>query len=111
MQICNDCGHVFTEPGSKTEREKFEAWGAVFTHEFHYECCPNCGGDDFEKATVCGLCDEPVFEKFDYCKYHLDAINSAMDAAVHTIEESADVGKKRKDVIQAIGYWLEEREG
>lgn len=110
MFICNDCLEIFDEPGVITEREKFEAWGAVFTHKFNYECCPKCGSDDFEKATVCGLCDEPVHEKFDYCKYHLDAINSAMDLAVHAIEESADIGTKREAVIDAIGAWLEDKE-
>lgn len=111
MYICDDCDHFFVEPGTRTEKEVYEYWGANIIDYADYECCPNCGSYEFEKATVCGLCDEPVFEKFDYCKYHLDAINSAMDAAVHTIEESADVGKGRKDAMQAVSSWLEEKEG
>ena len=110
MFICNDCLETFDEPGVKTRRERFEAWGSEFTQEYEDDCCPKCGSEDIEKATVCGLCDEPVHEKFDYCKYHLDAINSAMDVAVHTIEESSDVGTKREAVIDAIGAWLEDKE-
>ena len=109
MFICNDCGEVFTEPGARTEKEVYEYWGANITDYADYECCPRCGSYEFEKATVCGLCDEPVFEKFDYCKCHLDVINSAMDVAVHIIEESADVGKTREDAIKAIDAWREER--
>jgi hypothetical protein len=105
MFICNDCGEYFDEPGAKTETEIFEGR----TYSSDYNCCPACGSYDYEKASVCGLCDEPVYETFDYCKYHLDVINAAMDVAVHTIEESADVGKSRDDVIHAIGTWLEER--
>mgnify|MGYP000913466245 CR=1 FL=1 len=118
MFICNDCLETFDEPGTRTEKETYEYWGANITDYADCECCPKCGSYEFEKATVCGLCDEPVYQvdkptphKFEYCKYHLDEINEAMNVAVHAIEESADVGKKRKDVIQAIGYWLEEREG
>ena len=109
MFICNDCGEVFTKPGARTEKEVYEYWGANITDYADYECCPNCGSYEFEKATACGLCDEPVYEKFDYCKYHLDVINSAMDAAVQAIGESADIGKTRDDAIKAIDAWLEER--
>ena len=110
MFICNDCLETFAEPGTRTEKEVYEYWGANITDYADYECCPRCGSYEFEKATVCGLCDEPVHEKFDYCKYHLDVINSAMDVAVHTIEESSDVGTKREAVIDAIGAWLENKE-
>jgi hypothetical protein len=116
MFYCLECEKYFDEPGEKKETEKFEYWGANITHDFYYECCPYCGSYDYEPASVCELCDEPVYQtdkpkrhKFDYCKYHLDVINTAMDIAIKTIDGSADVGKTREDAIKAIDAWREER--
>jgi len=50
MFKCLDCGEVFEETGVKVEPESYEYWGAPFSHDHHYQCCPACGSEDFEET-------------------------------------------------------------
>lgn len=48
MFKCDDCGAVFSETGIKVVPERYEIWGANVVRDHHYECCPNCGSEEFK---------------------------------------------------------------
>ncbi len=65
MFKCNNCGLEFEEPKAYRESHGLEhGWEELY-------CCPNCGEADYDEATECQICGEPVFgERF--CKDCMD---------------------------------------
>ena len=56
MYICNDCGHVFDDGESQTERDyRGECHGSPSYEE--YRVCPVCGGN-YDEAVKCAECGD-----------------------------------------------------
>jgi hypothetical protein len=59
MFICLDCGEIFEEPGTFSQRHPYGEGYATET----LACCPYCGSS-FAEAEQCTVCGE-WFEKYD----------------------------------------------
>lgn len=67
MVMCSECRGIFDENELETKQEILgEAWGQPAIQEF--DCCPNCGGTNFEETRTCLLCNEEfAYSHEDYC--------------------------------------------
>ena len=52
MNMCRDCGYVFTEPGTTTSTDGIRG----FDGPFFVECCPRCQSEDFFELYHAGEC-------------------------------------------------------
>jgi hypothetical protein len=58
MFICNECGHIFSEPEIYKERHPY---GEGYASE-SLACCPCCSGS-FSEAVQCAVCGEYFAEE------------------------------------------------
>lgn len=64
MFYCENCGAFFEEPETKNEY-RGEYWGMPTSEA--YGVCPYCGNTEFDEASYCKACGEPIPEG-EYCE-------------------------------------------
>lgn len=82
MKYCNDCNQFITP---------------VYNEETYTDKCSNCGSEDMDPASECGICKAPIKSSEDYCEDCMEI------ARRYILELQVEMGtEKAKDLIMAL---------